>query len=94
MRGERGGTPLHHPVAIESEVGDELGAVVQKQELIFAAPRDVDDGAADETAAHRGSERAAGGRVEGLDGEDPPPADVGTDATDGVSDLGELRHRS
>ena len=92
MRGERLLTPLHHPVAIEPEVGDELGAVIQDEELIFAAPNDVDDGVAGKATARSGRERLTGGGVEGLDGDDPAAAHFGTDAADGVSDLRELGH--
>lgn len=90
---ERGGAPLHHPVAIEPEVGDELGAVIQDQELIFAAPSDVDDGAAGEATACGGRERTTGRGVQGLDGDDPAPAHCGADAADGGGDFGELGHR-
>jgi hypothetical protein len=73
-------------------MGDELGAVIQDEELIFAAPSDVGDGAADEAAARSERERTTGRGVEGLDGDDPAAAYAGADAADGVSDLGELRH--
>jgi hypothetical protein len=83
---------LHHPVAIEPKVGDELGAVIQDEELIFAASGDVEDGATDEPTARGGWERPTGGRMEGLDGDDPAPAYAWADAAGGVSDLGELGH--
>lgn len=62
VRGKRGRAPVDDPIPGHAEVYEERGAIVERDELCFPVPRDVDD-ASTGNARHR-----AGGEVAALSG--------------------------
>ena len=80
------------PVAVETEVHEERRAVVEMQELVLAAARDVVDATADDAAQDGRSERAALRPVMDPCALDALASHRAPQATDGELDFGQFRH--